>query len=678
MTEDVDLRNQAALAVLHALPFPMVLWAAVRDEHSQIVDCRYLDCNAAAIEYLRLSKSELLGRRMAELFHGAAAETALGWARQAIESKQPLVLDDQTLPSAVTGDERRFSISMTPAQDTVMFMWRDVTAQYDSEQALRASEETLRVVMQSAPVAMNLTAPDGTFIRVNPAMSAFLRRDEPTLMQTTWQAITHPDDLAEDLALARAVARGEQDSYRLTKRFIRPDGSEVWGDLAVSAVRDAAGEFQFYIAQIVDVSELVKKREDLTRSQDHYRLLAENTSDVVLRVEGTRVAWVSPSVAEVLGWRPADVLGRPIEDFLDPEQRAAVLTAMRTEDSAPDRHASGQFRVLCQDGAWLWVDASARWAANSEQLPVTVVRLRNVHDEVRARAALAASEERLRTAMQAAPIGMALADNHGLITQANPALCDLLGRGSDDLVGLHVSALSHPDDRGIDDEMWTALNSSQASAVTREKRLADSQGHVVWVHNAIAAARDDQGTVANYVVQFLDVTQHRLAAQALDELAHHDPLTGLKNRRAVLEHVVTIMAQSPSPPIATLFIDVDRFKNVNDSYGHGVGDALLAAIAKRIVSCLRFGDAVGRIGGDEFLIVLHGVNDLAASLEVADKVRRAVAEPLVIDGLRVHPTISLGVSLPRAGDTPDSLIARADRALYEAKETGRNRVAISD
>jgi diguanylate cyclase (GGDEF)-like protein/PAS domain S-box-containing protein len=280
--------------------------------------------------------------------------------------------------------------------------------------------------------------------------------------------------------------------------------------------------------------------------------------------------------------------------------------------------------------------------------------------------------------MQAAPIGMALADNHGLITQANPALCDLLGRGSYDLVGLHVSALSHPDDRGIDDEMWTVLNSSQASAVTREKRLVDSDGRVVWMHNAIAAARDDQGTVANYVVQFLDVTQARLATEALDELAHHDPLTGLKNRRAVLEHVAATMAHRRPAPIAALFIDVDRFKTVNDSYGHGVGDALLAAIAARIVSCLRFGDTVGRIGGDEFLVVLHGVNDLPASLEVADKGRRAAALPLVLDGITLHPTISVGLSLPRADDTPDSLIARADRALYAAKESGRNRVACSD
>lgn len=668
------LPGQRALAVLDASPLPMILWAPIRDEAGRIVDCRYVECNSAAVEYLGEPREHFVGRRLTQLFQGATAETALRWAVRTIETNEPLLLEAQTLFGALSSDDRRFSISMTPVDDAVMFMWRDDTA----VEALRASEETLRVVMQNAPVGMNLTAPDGTFLRVNPAMCKFLGRDEATLMGTTWQAITHPDDLAEDLALARAVAAGERDSYRLTKRFTWPDGSVVWGDLAVSGVRDDTGTFQFYIAQVVDVTELVKKREDLTQSQEHYRLLAEHTSDVILRVEGSRLAWVSPSVTEVLGWTPDEVLGRRIEEFLDPWQWPAVVAALRTDDSAQNGRASGKFRVRRRLDTWLWMDASARWSRFADDQIVTVVRLRNVDDEVRARTALTTSEERFRSAMHAAPIGMALTDSHGIITQSNPALSQMLGRDEHALRGLHVGALSHPDDRGIDDEMWSILLSVDTSAVTRDKRLLDRDGRVVWVHNAIAAARNEQGAVVSYVAQFLDVTQTRQATEALNRLAHHDPLTGLMNRRAVLEQVSLTLSQGASGHVATLFIDVDRFKSVNDSHGHGTGDAMLTTIAERIVGCLRHGDTVGRIGGDEFLVLLRHLTGPDDARAIADKVLRAVSLTCVLDGIPMHPTISVGVSVARVGDSADSLIARADRALYQAKAAGRNRVASGD
>lgn len=660
--------------MLDASPFPMILWDTVRDAHGTHVNCRYVDCNTAAVGYLRRPRAEIVGNLLTDLFHGEAADTALAWARETVETGTELVLEGQPLTSAVTGDERRFDVHLTPVNDGVLFMWRDVTEAYHAAEALRASEETLRVVMDTAPVAMNLTAADGSFIRVNPAMCAFLGRDEAALMQTTWQAITHPDDLAEDLALARAVQEGTRDSYRLVKRFTWPDGRIVWGDLSVSAVRDEAGAFQFYIAQILDVTELVKKSDDLTQSQEHYRLLAEHTSDVILRLDGLRIGWVSPSLVDVLGWQDADVLGRCIEEFLDPQQWLAVLAALRAEQRL---QASGQFRVRCLDGQWLWMDASARWGEGPGGERVTVVRLRNVDDEVRARAELRTSEERFRTAMRGAPIGMALTDPAGVISQVNPALCSMLGLPEDDLVGLQLSSLTHPEDIGTDVQMWSLLNSASTASVTREKRLLDCERRVVWVHNAMAAVRDERGAMTSVVAQFLDVTQTKLATEALQRLADRDPLTGLRNRRAILSELDRCLgALEGDERVAAIFIDVDRFKPVNDSHGHAVGDALLNTIASRIVACLHRGDAVGRIGGDEFLVLLCGVGSPVSASAVAEKVRAAVHADCVIDGVTLHPTVSLGVSVSAPGDSADSLIARADQALYAAKAGGRDQVVV--
>ena len=159
-------------------------------------------------------------------------------------------------------------------------------------------DQSLQLVMNHAPVAMNLASPEGELLRVNPAMCAFLGRDEDTLLRTKWQALTHPHDLGVDMSLVSDILAGARDSYRLSKRFVRPDGHVVWGDLSVAGVRDDDGRVIYLIAQIVDITELVRNREELADSREHYRMLAEFTSDVVLQVDGSGVIeWASPSVA---------------------------------------------------------------------------------------------------------------------------------------------------------------------------------------------------------------------------------------------------------------------------------------------------------------------------------------------------------------------------------------------
>jgi diguanylate cyclase (GGDEF)-like protein len=153
-------------------------------------------------------------------------------------------------------------------------------------------------------------------------------------------------------------------------------------------------------------------------------------------------------------------------------------------------------------------------------------------------------------------------------------------------------------------------------------------------------------------------------------------LTDLKNRRAVLQTMHTVLAHPPrtGQRLGVLYCDLDRFKQVNDTYGHPVGDALLIEVARRIQRCLREADTVGRMGGDEFLVLLTQVNGLEEAAQVAEKVRREVTAPFRMDQNVLIPTLSIGVSVAESGDDADEVVARADRALYQAKQSGRDRV----
>jgi diguanylate cyclase (GGDEF)-like protein/PAS domain S-box-containing protein len=271
---------------------------------------------------------------------------------------------------------------------------------------------------------------------------------------------------------------------------------------------------------------------------------------------------------------------------------------------------------------------------------------------------------------------MALIDRQGVLLQVNGALSGMLKVDEKALLGQRITSMTHPGDRNIDLEMWNLLHLGKVDSVTREKRVIDATGAVVWVQNAIAAVKDGKGTHPTFVAQFLDITQARQAHSLLDFHAHHDPLTDLKNRRAVLQTMHTVLAHPPrtGQRLGVLYCDLDRFKQVNDTYGHPVGDALLIEVARRIQRCLREADTVGRMGGDEFLVLLTQVNGLEEAAQVAEKVRREVTAPFRMDQNVLIPTLSIGVSVAESGDDADEVVARADRALYQAKQSGRDRV----
>lgn len=418
-------RERARLAAtLDSLLDPHVVLEAMRDASGRIVDFIYTDVNGSACAEIDRDRDQLIGKHLLDVMPAQQGKALFGMCCQAVESTQPLVLNDFVYPYQVKADDRRYDIRAVAIGDSISYTWRDVTERHLSLQRLAASEEK-------------------------------------------------------------------------------------------------------------------------------YRLLAENSSDVVVHIRHGQLVWVSPSIQSTLGWAPTDWFGRKLEELV----HAADLEIFNGISTSLDSGAETvvqRFRLRARDLNYHWVE-------------------------------------------------------------------------------LHAKAY-------------------------------------------INTSGEKDGEVASFRTVDREVTSERL----LEFRARTDELTGLVNRKEVLDRLDQLLQSQRRGDrlVAVAFCDLDHFKDINDTQGHEAGDFLLRAVAERISRCVRREDLVARFGGDELLVVLDDVDNLAQAMAVAEKIRVALLPPVPLADGSVSITISIGVTLAQSGESVASLINRADQALYQAKCKGRNQVIL--
>jgi diguanylate cyclase (GGDEF)-like protein/PAS domain S-box-containing protein len=305
---------------------------------------------------------------------------------------------------------------------------------------------------------------------------------------------------------------------------------------------------------------------------------------------------------------------------------------------------------------------------------------RDVSERHRAAAALAASEGLFRTAMESAAIGMVINELDGEFRMVNRALCTMLKRDADWLIGRVFADVIVPDDLPLVAQARREMLDGETPSTITDVRLLTSEGATLWARAAVVLIHDSDGRPDYFLVQLEDVTAERQAQQELAFQAFHDPLTGLRNRAWILDMLEVDLrtAKRAGRSVGVLFIDLDHFKVVNDSLGHPAGDEVLATVADRIAAGLRPTDRVGRFGGDEFVVVVPDAREAHEVEKVAARIVDAVGDELDIQGHRVVPSVSIGIAMSTPTSTPADLLRDTDSALFRAKAAGRSRWQFFD
>jgi diguanylate cyclase (GGDEF)-like protein/PAS domain S-box-containing protein len=293
--------------------------------------------------------------------------------------------------------------------------------------------------------------------------------------------------------------------------------------------------------------------------------------------------------------------------------------------------------------------------------------------------AFANSEQRFRLAFEQSMAGTILLDLEDKVLEVNDAFCQMIGRNRDEIVAKRSVLFTHPEDRSISDKAHRRLTSGELDQVSYINRYLRKNGQVIVVEVSKSAVRDATGATLYFVTSVRDVTKERALSAQLSHQALHDSLTGLANRvlfenRLSQAHARTARRGGWN---AVMLLDLDDFKEVNDSLGHLVGDELLVALARRFEEVTRSSDTLCRFGGDEFIYLAEELASPAQAEEVAERLLGVLAEPFSLAGTQVQQHASIGtVVLEGTGKAWTELIGDADAALYEAKRQGKGRHVV--
>jgi diguanylate cyclase (GGDEF)-like protein/PAS domain S-box-containing protein len=297
-------------------------------------------------------------------------------------------------------------------------------------------------------------------------------------------------------------------------------------------------------------------------------------------------------------------------------------------------------------------------------------------------ATLQSSTALFQVAFDFAAIGMALVLPSGRCQRVNRSLCEILGYTDRELLATEFQDFVHPDERIAARTKWEQMLSGKIPGYQIETRCTHSDGHTVWVLWSVSQATVENSESAHFIFQVQNITDRKAAEERLLHDAFHDALTGLPNRALMIDHLKLAIARNKRKSdltFAVLFLDLDRFKVVNDSLGHMIGDQLLIGIARRLEGCVRPGDTVARVGGDEFTILLEDLTDVREAVSVAERIQEDLKLPFNLTGRDVFTTVSVGIAPGSvAYNHPDEILRDADTAMYRSKSLGKARHEMFD
>ena len=684
----------------------------------------YIFVNRKLCEIFGYDEHELIGRNVNELTHPDDRAIGAGGRARLLDGTLEQFAHEKRFVSK-TGEaiwtQRTVSLARDASGRPLHFIAvvEDISKRKELE---RRFQETF----DQAAVGIVHTTRDGRYLQVNRRFCEMVGYSADELIGRAAAELTHPEDRDKGYDYRQPMWEGKLDKFTEEKRYIRKDGSVLWTNRTVSLARDAAGEPMYFIRVIEDLNEqkLAAQRRDMEHAIT--AVLAESPTlqaamPRIIRTICTALDWACGMHRQwdestqrlycVDHWH-MDFPG--VAQFIE-ESRASISEAPAWSGRAPGAISAGLVRSVWLSGEPVWFAdvtkrpgfrrgaAAARAGlhcgfgfpilAGDRRLGVMEFFGRDIKEPDKAllRAVQAigrqlgqfiqrkqaedaqrASEERYRDMFESSPLPMWVWDDAtAAILTVNQAAVDHYGFSREEFQRMSIRDLWAPgqEQRGEDnirDRARAQTLHVQCDHITKDRRVISVE---------ITARAFRLGGRPAWLTLLNDITERLHVEEKLVHLAHYDTLTELPNRVLFYDRLSRALAQAKRNGWRTgvMFMDVDRFKNINDTLGHSVGDQLLKQVAERLIRSVRASDTVGRLGGDEFGIVLSNLSEPNDAALVAQKIIANFNQPFLLEGAEFYVTPSLGITLsPKDGVEVDELIKNADAAMYRAKEAGRN------
>ena len=415
------------------------------------------------------------------------------------------------------------------------------------------------------------------------------------------------------------------------------------------------------------------------RAEQRLTALVEQSADIVAVVDDERsIMFVSPNADRILGVNRHSLIGANAMSLVHPDDVQQVLSHIGRPTLPHEAAIITEARLASKDGEFRWFDITARDFRHDDEVGGLVITARDVTEERAAKIGLRKSERWFRGLVQNSSDVIAVIDDEGVFTYASPAIDRLLGYRPDELRGRSVMEIISEEQIRRLEGLRRELAHNRVDSRIIEVELARRDGDIRVVEVTLTDLRDDP-SVSGMVLNIRDVTDRKQLEQDLRHQVLHDDLTGLGSRVQFSDQLGHALGNGrrPGSNVAVLFIDVDDFKNINDSLGHAAGDQVLVEISGRLLGRLRLHDRAARFGGDEFAVLLTDVYTDSDVTIVADRIVQELGRPIQLMGQEVHLSVSVGIAIDEDGSQqPEDLLRAADVAMYRAKDAGKGRWEI--
>ncbi|SMP61395.1 sensor domain-containing protein [Anoxynatronum buryatiense] len=482
-----------------------------------------------------------------------------------------------------------------------------------------------------------------------------------------YDVLVHPDDLEELRNGMDLVMNRQEKQYTLQYRIVTADRS-TRRVAEFGTYYQQNGEGSRFEGYLMDITRYEHMENKLQEAEDHIEKLTGSSLAGIYIIQDNHFVYVNERFAHIFGYEPDELMNQPATIIAKPGDEDLMLENIRRRIEG-EPGVSRTYRNIHKEGHLVDVEVLGNRIIfrNEPAVIGTVIDLTATGETYR-RLKLA------DTILQHTNEGVAVTDAKGLIQWVNPAFSDITGYSLQEVMGRNPRILKSQRHKPVFYEnMWDSLRAEgfwRGEIWNRRKN-----GEVYPELLTINAIRDEAGITIQYVSVFNDLSDRIKTEELLRHQKYHDSLTGLPNRFLLMDRLSVSISRAYQEKrmLALMFLDVDRFKRINDTLGHVVGDELIQAFSQRLVETLRDGDTVSRVVGDEFVVLLEMVPGDEAAATVANKIIKSLMKPFRIQGHEIHITVSIGIGLyPEDGKDPETLLKNAEVAMFQAKKYGMN------